>query len=73
MEALRRVKSNTIEKRLLDPKGSGNPKFGLNFYVLNKAGEFAGVSMYPSEYAVCTENGPEIRKTEPLIDGPEPQ
>jgi N4-(beta-N-acetylglucosaminyl)-L-asparaginase len=72
MEALRRVKANTIEKRLLDPKGSGNPRFGLNFYIVNKAGEFAGVSMYQSEYAVCTENGPEIRKTEPLITAPEP-
>jgi N4-(beta-N-acetylglucosaminyl)-L-asparaginase len=70
MEALRRVKANTIEKRLLDPKG--NPKFGLNFYVVNKAGEFAGVSMYESDYAVCTENGPETRRTEALIAGKEP-
>ena len=73
MEALRRVKANTIEKRLLDPKGNGNPKFGLNFYVVNKAGEFAGVSMYESTYAVCTENGPETRKTESLIAGAEPE
>ncbi|WP_291985957.1 N(4)-(beta-N-acetylglucosaminyl)-L-asparaginase [Luteitalea sp.] len=73
MEALRRVRANTIEKRLLDPKGTGNPRFGLNFYVVNKAGEFAGVSMYESDYAVCTENGPEIRKTESLIAGREPQ
>jgi N4-(beta-N-acetylglucosaminyl)-L-asparaginase len=70
LEALRRVKANTIEKRLLDPKG--NPKFGLNFYVVNKAGEFAGVSMYESDYAVCTENGPETRRTEALIAGKEP-
>ena len=49
MEALKRIKANTIEKRLLDPKGNGNPKFGLNFYVVNKAGEFAGVSMYESD------------------------
>jgi N4-(beta-N-acetylglucosaminyl)-L-asparaginase len=71
MEALRRVRANTIEKRLLD--ASGNPKFGLNFYELNKAGDFAGVSMYESDYAVCTENGPEIRKTESLIAGREPE
>lgn len=70
MEALRRVKANTIEKRLLD--ANGNPNFGLNFYVLNKAGEFAGVSMYQSTYAVCTENGPEIRPTEALIAAREP-
>ncbi len=71
LEALRRVKANTIEKRLLDARG--NPRFGLNFYVVNKAGEVAGVSMYESEYAVCTENGPEIRKTEPLIAGKAPE
>ena len=70
MEALRRVRANTIEKRLLH---EGKPKFGLNFYVLNKAGEVAGVSMYESDYAVCTENGPEIRKTEPLIPGKAPE
>ena len=70
MEALRRVRANTIEKRLLDDKG--NPTFGLNFYVLDKAGQFAGCSMYESEYAVCTENGPEIRKTEALIAGKPP-
>ena len=70
MEALRRVRANTIEKRLLH---EGKPKFGLNFYVLNKVGEVAGVSMYESDYAVCTENGPEIRKTEPLIPGKAPE
>ncbi len=65
MEALRRVRANTIEKRLLDEQG--NPAFGLQFYIVNRAGEFAGVSMYESEYAVCTENGPETRKCEALF------
>lgn len=67
IEALRRVKGNTIEKRLLNEKG--NPNFGLNFYILNAKGEFAGVSMYPSKYAVCTENGAQTLKTEALLDG----
>ena len=67
LEALRRVRANTVEKRLLNDRGA--PNFGLNFYVLSKAGEFAGVSMYESDYAVCTENGPEIRKTEALVEG----
>ncbi len=67
MEALRRVQKNTVEKRLLN--GRGQPNFGLSFYVLNKKGEFAGVSMYPSRYAVCTENGPETRDTEALMSG----
>ena len=57
MEALRRIKANTVEKRLLN--GKGNPAFGISFYVLNKKGEFAGVSMYQTQFAVCTDNGPE--------------
>ena len=65
--ALRRVQKNTVEKRLLNSRGL--PNFGLNFYVLNAKGEFAGVSMYASTYAVCTENGAETRDTEPLLAG----
>ena len=65
MEALRRVQRNTVEKRLLDERGV--PRFGLNFYIVNARGEFAGVSMYPSKFAVCTENGPETRETEALL------
>jgi len=71
LEALRRVRANTIETRLLDSKG--DPRFQLNFYVLNARGEYAGVSMYPSDYAVCTENGPQTLPTEPLIPGKGPQ
>jgi N4-(beta-N-acetylglucosaminyl)-L-asparaginase len=67
MEALKRVKASTIEKRLLNEKG--NPNFGLNFYILNARGEYAGVSMYPSRFAVCTENGAETLKTESLFEG----
>jgi N4-(beta-N-acetylglucosaminyl)-L-asparaginase len=65
--ALRRVQKNTVEKRLLNSRGL--PNFGLNFYVLNAKGEFAGVSMYASTYAVCTENGAETRDTEALLPG----
>src|SRR6187200_1274383 len=43
MTALKRVAKNTIEKRLLNAKGQ--PNFGLNFYVMNAKGEFAGASM----------------------------
>lgn len=67
MEALRRVQKNTVEKRLLN--GRNYPSFGLNFYVVNRKGEFAAVSMYPSKFALCTENGPETRDTEPLLTG----
>lgn len=75
MEALKRIKANTVEKRLLDKKG--NPTFGINFYVLNTKGEYAGVTMWaqtsaaatPARYAVCTENGPQTIDCEPLLQG----
>src|ERR671910_887405 len=67
LEALRRVQKNTIEKRLLNSRGL--PSFGLNFYVLNNKGEYAGVSMYEATYAVCTEKGPETLQTTPLLEG----
>jgi N4-(beta-N-acetylglucosaminyl)-L-asparaginase len=70
MEALRRVQTNTVEKRLLNERGL--PSFGLSFYALNAKGEYAGVSMYAGEnskYAVCTENGPESVALEPFLDG----
>ena len=58
MEALRRIKANTIEKRLLNSKG--NPNFGINFYILNAKGEFAGVSMYPRpSLPICNDAGPQ--------------
>jgi N4-(beta-N-acetylglucosaminyl)-L-asparaginase len=67
MAALRRVAKNTIEKRLRNEQGQ--PNFGLNFYVLSASGQYAGVSMYPSKYAACTENGPQTLDTEPLYQG----
>jgi N4-(beta-N-acetylglucosaminyl)-L-asparaginase len=67
MEALRRIQKNTVEKRLLNSRGM--PNFGINFYILNRKGEYAGVSMYAATYAVCTENGPQTVPTEPLLQG----
>ena len=67
LTALKRVAKNTIEKRLLNAKGQ--PNFGLSFYCLNAKGEHAGVAMYESTYAVCTENGPQTVKTDALYEG----
>jgi N4-(beta-N-acetylglucosaminyl)-L-asparaginase len=67
MDALKRVAAATVEKRLHNERGQ--PNFDINFYVLNRDGEFAGVSMYPSHFAVCTEHGPETLPTEPLYQG----
>ena len=71
MVALRRIRANTVEKRLLNREG--NPTFGINFYVLNARGEHAGVSIYEgAKYAVCTEAGPQTLACEPLLPRPRP-
>jgi hypothetical protein len=70
MEALKRIRANTVEKRLLN--GRGLPNFNIRFFALNKRGEYAGVSMYragESKFAVCTENGPQALDLEPLLPG----
>ena len=67
LAALKRVAKNTVEKRLLNSKG--RPNFGLNFYMLNAKGEYAGVAMYAAKYAVCTENGPQTLDCEALYPG----
>ena len=70
MEALKRIKANTSESRLLNTKG--NPNFNIRFVVLNKQGEYAGVAMYragETKFAVCTENGAQALELEPLLPG----
>ena len=48
LETLKRVMATT-PPRLLDP--SGRPKFDLQFYAVNKLGEFGAASLYPARYA----------------------
>jgi N4-(beta-N-acetylglucosaminyl)-L-asparaginase len=83
LEALRRIKSNTVEKRLR--KENGDPNFNINFYILNARGEHCGVAMYGEDddergwagqkdkrnvrYAVCDENGPRTVRCEGLLKG----
>lgn len=70
MEALTRIRENTVERRLLNARGL--PNFNIRFFVLNKRGEYAGVSMYragETRYAVCTENGAQAPELEPLLPG----
>ena len=68
IDACKRIKANTVEKRLLNSRG--NPNFNVNFYVLNAKGEYAGVALYPnSSFAVCTEDGPKTLPSEALLDG----
>ncbi|MGH9968633.1 MAG: N(4)-(beta-N-acetylglucosaminyl)-L-asparaginase [Pyrinomonadaceae bacterium] len=68
MEALKRIKANTIEKRLLNSKG--NPNFGINFYIVNAKGEYAGVTMYEgASFAICNDRGPQTLKSDALLPG----
>ena len=83
LDALARVRSNTVERRLR--RANGDPNFSLTFYALNARGEHAGVSMYAEDedyrgwagntdrgfmkYAVCDRNGPRTVQCEPLIPG----
>jgi N4-(beta-N-acetylglucosaminyl)-L-asparaginase len=68
MEALKRIKANTVEKRLLNSKG--NPNFGINFYIVNARGDYAGVTMYEgASFAICNDKGPQTLRCEALLEG----
>lgn len=83
LEALRRIRANTIEKRLRKP--NGDPNFNVTFYALNAKGAHAAVAMYAEDdnergwagqtegrkvrYAICTENGAATHPCEALIPG----
>lgn len=68
LEACKRIKANTVEKRLLNSKGK--PNFNISFYIVNAKGEYAGVCLYSGgRYAICTENGPQTLLSEPLLEG----
>ena len=55
IKVMERVLAMT-EKRLLD--ANGRPYFDLDFYALNKKGEFAGACCYEgSRFAVCDAQG----------------
>jgi len=59
MAALQRIASVTVDRRLL--REDGKPNFNVNFYVLDKQGNHAGVAFYGGKdrnYAVCDDNGP---------------
>lgn len=70
MEGLKRIKVNTVEKRLLNSQGL--PAFNIRFFALDAKGQYAGVSMYAAQelnYAVCTENGAKKVPLEGLLGG----
>jgi len=67
MGALKRIAGYTVDPRLLDDQG--RPDFNVSFYVLDKAGNHAGVAFYGGpdhNYAVCDEHGPRHEAIEGL-------
>jgi N4-(beta-N-acetylglucosaminyl)-L-asparaginase len=69
-EALRRIKSRTVERRLL--KADGTPNFDVKFYALNAAGEHAAMAMFAGsepKYAVCDQDGPRTVTMDGLFAG----
>ena len=70
MAVLGRVRDNTVEARLQNSRGL--PGFDLRFFIVNKAGDYAGVAMYgsaESAFAVCDENGAREEPLEGLLEG----
>jgi N4-(beta-N-acetylglucosaminyl)-L-asparaginase len=69
MAALREIQEATVDPSLLNSRG--RPAFNVKLYAVNVAGECAGVALYGGEgvqFAVCSENGAELRTCEALID-----
>jgi N4-(beta-N-acetylglucosaminyl)-L-asparaginase len=70
VEALRRIKARTVERRLLQPDGT--PTFSVKFYAVNALGEHAGMAMFSdpeAKYAVCDEDGPRLVAMDGLFKG----
>ena len=70
VEALRRIKARTVERRLMKPDGT--PSFDVKFYALNAVGEHAGMAMFSGtepKYAVCDEDGPRLVAMDGLFAG----
>lgn len=70
-QALIKVMERVIamtERRLLDD--NGHPYFDLNYYAVNKKGEYASASAYEgSRFAVCDANGPRVESCAYLFKG----
>lgn len=61
LEIMRRVVTHTTQKHLLGE--DGRPNFGLKFYLLNKRGEYAGISLWgPTKFAVTDAKGTRLEE-----------
>jgi len=70
MDALRQIRDQIVDPSLRNARGE--PNFNVKFYILNAAGEYAGVAMYGGDevrFAVCTGAGARLEACEALLDG----
>lgn len=69
LDACRRVVTWTVEKRLQYP--NGRPNFNINFYAVNKQGQYGAASIYSgSRYAVNVDGTGEVKDTAFLFERP---
>jgi N4-(beta-N-acetylglucosaminyl)-L-asparaginase len=69
MAALRDIVASTIDRRLLNARG--RPNFNVKLYIVAASGAYAGVALHGGDavrFAVCTENGAELRPCESLFN-----
>lgn len=65
LEVLRRVVQHTVPRLRND---RGEPDFGLNFYLLRKDGEYAGVTLRgDAKFAITDERGSRLEKATALL------
>ena len=71
MTALKRIQKSVVDKRLLNDRGL--PNFNINFYIVNRRGDYAGVTMYNPDgkltFAVCDDKGARTETLETLLPG----
>jgi N4-(beta-N-acetylglucosaminyl)-L-asparaginase len=67
LEICRRVVQHTKRPDLLDDQG--RPKFDLKFYLLDKSGQHAGVSLYgPAKFAISDADGTRLEACDFLYE-----
>ncbi len=70
LEICRRVASHCHRRDLQDEQG--RPKFGLKFYLLNKQGDYAGVTLWgPAKFSVTDDQGTRREPCAALYSSPE--
>jgi N4-(beta-N-acetylglucosaminyl)-L-asparaginase len=67
LEALRRIVTYTVEPRLQDDQG--RPNFGVNYYAINKNGEYGGAAIFAgARFAVCVDGDTRLEESAFLFE-----